>query len=266
MKNNYLNIITESWNRIKSNWKYFFYAIGFDFVFLVLYGFVTYAYKAKIFEYVMAIGTTAISAQGVISKEAPSFADIFLTAETKIYFLIIILLAVLVFISVYFLFTFLVGISNYISFNIDSFSKKKLAKYLKNLFFITIPWFVIFAIHEVIALYYSFLDTARDTLGLGATYFKIVDAIFLFILIYFMLISFILDRKQNFRNSFKLGVKKFTKIFPVYLILVIFFKLLEWLAKPIADISRITVILYGVFIVLGFVTFARIMMHRVVLK
>jgi len=264
--NTYLKLITESWNKVKSNWKYFFYALGFDFVFLVLYGFVTYAYKTKIFEYVMAIGTTAISAQGVVSKESPSFADIFLTAETKTYFLVIILLAVLVLVSVYFLFTFLVGISNYISFNIDSFSKKKLAKYLKSLFFITIPWFVILAIHEVIALYYSFLDTARGTLGLGATYFRIVDAIFIFILIYFILISFMLERKQNFRNSFKLGLKKFTKIFPIYLLLMIAFLLLAMLTSPLLMLSRIVAILYDVFIVLGFITFARIVMKKVVLK
>jgi len=267
MKNNFSQSIKQSWKKIKENRKYFGLAIGFDLVFLLIYGFVTYAYQTKIFQYIQAIGVVAISAEGIRGSSSPSFGAIFLNDQTIGYFLIIILLAVLLLFSVYFLFTFLFGTSTYISFHIDEFSHKKMTKYIRRLFRITIPWVAILALHEIVALYFalyfSFIDTARGTLGMEKTYFTIFSSIFMILLVYFMLISFMLDKKKNFRNSFKLGVKKFTKLFPVYALILIIFFGLDFLSGFFNgffnSFSVLIAIVYEALIVLGFLVFARVL-------
>lgn len=260
MKIPYISAILESYKTARNNLRYFLIAVGFDLVLAVLYGFVSSAYQNKILDYIEAVGAVALSAGGV-KGTTPSFLSILFNSQTNSHILIIIILFALLLASIYYMFSFLFGTSTYISFNLEQFSRKSLADFLKKMFVIMLPWIVMYAIYKTISFYYYYLDTARQTLGMGKTNFTYIGIVIEICIVYFMLISLMLEKKHNFRNSLKVGIRHLLKMFPLFLFLLAVLLFFSWISTYFVK-YRIIAILYEVFIILGFIVFSRIVMKK----
>jgi hypothetical protein len=257
MKNNLSKSLNESINLIKSNFRYFLMAIGFDIVFIVMYGFISGAFLEKMYEYVQAIGSVALSAEGIRSSVSPTISNIIINSQTTGYFVNLLILMVLLFISLYFIFSFLIGGSTYIAFNINTFSKKDMVIFIKKIYKIMIPWTIILIIRQILSFYYFYLDTARTTLGLGKTYFSYIDFVIMIVIVYLILISFILPKKDNIKQTIKIGFKK-PMLFLSYIINLILLLILSYIAIFVTKLNLTAGLLYDAFIVLGMITFIRI--------
>jgi len=261
------SLFKESWNECKSNLKYYMYAIGFDLVFLMLYGFITSAYQNKIFQYVQAIGAVGISAQGVKNSASPTFVGILFNNQTSGYFLLIMVLLLLLLVSLYLIFNFIGGIGLYLSFNLGEFNKKNMLSYIKDLFFISIPFFIILAFDSIISFYFYYMDFARETVGLGKGWFGYIHPVFTLLLFYFIFIAVLLKKKNNFKSALKMGGKKFHKIFPLYLFLMILFLILgSVMLIPFISGNLFILRLYSVFILLGFIVYSKVIMKNYLKK
>ncbi|MCB9359529.1 hypothetical protein H6503_06375 [Candidatus Woesearchaeota archaeon] len=229
-----------------------------DTLFILIFGFISSAYLYKIQEYLDAIGAIAVSAQGLGSD--PTFSQIFINPLTAGYMFFVILLALLLMLNIYFIFSFLVGASTYVAFNIGHISIDELTKFLKRFFIISIPWILILSLNELVSLYFFFLDTIRPRFNLGNTYFGYFDIALLIFIGYFMMISFLLERKDNLRRSFSTGLKKFKKLFPVYLLMVVLIFLLShpFIGEFIASLNYYLLLMYAVVIVVPCFTLARV--------
>jgi hypothetical protein len=258
MSNKIIKAFKQSYKLINNNFKVFLLSLGFDMMFFyVIYGFIVSTYNSKIFEYLNTIGSIAMSGEGVKTATNPTFTSIFFNPQTSGYFINIIILLTVLFASVYFLFSFMIGVSTYTSLNIDKYSKKDLILFIKKFFKITIPWMIIIALREILSFYFFYIDTARQTVGLERTYFSYLNIIFTILLVYFIMISFMLPLKNNFKNSIKIGIKNY-KLFIVYFILLIMFLILAFIAQAILFISTLLAMVYIALIVWGFLTFARL--------
>ncbi len=274
MMNDFKVSMKEAWKRVKANKKYFFLAIAFDLIFWLFYIFVTGNYIFKIEDNLKAIGIVALTAQGLQGSAAPSFLQLLFNSQTSPYLWTILLLLALNLVSIYILLS-LFGISTYITFNLNSFSMKGLVKYIKKFLVVTIPWLIIFSVFEVISFHFHIMDTLRPKFDLPPTFFPIFKIIFLLLFIYFITISLLIDKKKNFRNSFKIGLRKFTKIFPVYFILILVLYLIIHkyvtlfllnLSSFIFGLPLLLPLLFAVAVLLPFLSLARVIIKAHMIK
>lgn len=256
--------LMESFTAIKSNFKLFLLALGFDIVLALLYGFISSAYLNKMNEYVYAIGHVALSAKGLRESSIMSLSSIFVNPDTTGYFWLIGLLLVLLVFSIYFTFSFLFGISTYTAFNISNFSKTDMLKFVKKFFWINIPWFIILAVYEIFSFYFFFVDNSqvRQSLNLEQSNFGFFGSLILLVIVYLMLVSFMLPGKRNFRSSVWQGIKNFWPLFFCYAMLVFVLLILHIIGTYIISLNIVAItFLYEIFIVLGFLLFARILLN-----
>jgi hypothetical protein len=252
-----LEPFTESFNRISKLRKSFFIALILALSFILINSFVSSSYQSRLLDYVLAIGTVALSATGVKGNSSPSFADIFINPSTSGYLISFVILLVLFSVSIYYLFCFFVGMISYITVNISSNSqptKSEMVPYLGNFFRINIPWFIIIFIESIISMYFYYLDTVNVRLGNASSNYIYFHLAFVLILTYFMLISFNLERKNNFRSSIIGGLVKIFYLFPYYLI-ILYVILLLYLFQLFVRINFILSIIYEAIVVLGSIIF-----------
>ncbi|MFT4343389.1 MAG: hypothetical protein ACMXYE_01440 [Candidatus Woesearchaeota archaeon] len=233
-------------------------AMVIDVIFFVVLGFVLSAFLSKIYEYLQAVGTVAVSAEGLRSATEPSLLGIVINDQTIPYLINIGIMTLLLFVILYGLFVIFFGSSTYISMNLTSARTAGVEKHLMHFAYIMIPWGIILAIRELIAFYFAYIDQARATLGLEATVFSTVDTFFVVILVYLMLISFTLPSKKNFRRTLAKAWKEAHILFPIYGGILIVLFILGLLSTLFMQLNYILTLLFQVGVV-AFIVYARVL-------
>ncbi|MFT4304111.1 MAG: hypothetical protein ACMXYG_06090 [Candidatus Woesearchaeota archaeon] len=236
----------------------FFNSVMIDTLFILLFGFISSAYLFKIQEYLDAVGIIAMSGQGI--NQAPTLFSIIFNPLTSQYLLMVLILVIMMFISIYFIFSILIGTTNYISYNIKHISFEGLSKYLKNFFIISIPWLLMLAIVELLSIYFYFISYTTPGSDFSRPPAQYLIWIIMILIMYFLIISSLMSRKKNFKLSFNVAIKRFTKLFPVYSLCLLFIIILSHpvIAELIASIHYVLVLIYAIFIVVPCLTIARI--------
>lgn len=251
-------ILEESLKSIFKNKKNVFIALGFDIVLMLIYVFVTLRYTGKMTQFGEHIFSVALSAKGVKATASPTFTSIFVNPFTTGSILLIMLLMMLYAISLYFIFSYLFGVSTYICFNINKIDKKDMMRFVKRIFIINIPWAVVLFIYSLLSMYVAFVNTVRERMNMGTWWGNYVMLGLIILIMYLILVSYI---KEGFRKGLNAGKKRFFPYFGYFMILLTGLHLITWIPL-VLKFSYILILVYYPVIVLSYIIFLRIVFKK----
>jgi len=209
-------------------------AISLDIIFVFLYGFIASKLFGKVMEYINVIGLIVSQNSGDITGRIFSnglINTIISTPEIAFYFkrlAVIILVNIIIF---YLIYSLLHGWCWKI---LSAKIRANKFNYLKQFFIINLFWLPFFLLQQALSLFIDLRNTAIKSINpltvLGTNY---TSYIFLFVIVYFALISYALigkfKVKEVIKKTFVLGIKKFPQILLAYISLMVIFIAINYL-------------------------------------
>lgn len=283
----YITELQETIASTKKSWKVFISTIGIDMLFLIILGFIASAYLSSIFLFLQAITTVSMTAQGL--QGSSSYASIVFNDITMPLFGMIALLVVLFVVSLYIISVFFLSISTRYAWHIalnekNTFpSLQELNKTIISCAKIAIPWTILLTVLELISFYGTYMNLARESVGLEETLFSPVHGVILAIVAYVSFVSFhlliskksstshiILSIKKSILSHFLISWKKAVSFFStlgfLFMLIIVVGVILQYISVLLLPIHPILTFLFQAIILLGFIVFARTYIFKIYLR
>ncbi len=238
-------------SRMKKDYKTTGLVMLFDFLFLVILGFVSSPLVLRITDYLFFIGQ-AIGRYTTLNPDAQNQALTVLIKNTSMqpYVGKVALLLVIWIVCVYLIYVFFQSLAWWYTVRVAVNQETPLYNYILRFLRINIPWYGLFIVLQIALYIYSlFTLAAQRQAGLaeGVLPSHPVFAVLYLLIAYLAVISYTLIAQNTARRSFipafVLGVKRFHILFPAFILALIPFVLVNFILFAAAKSALLTLLL-----------------------
>lgn len=257
----YLKKVEEALKLIKKQIYLLPIAILLEVLFLLSYGFLHSFIERKIAPFVQNI--LLVSSQLSADIDAFSGSESAVTVlmgnpvfSSNISSILQIMFAMVL--AVYILWIIFHG-SNWFLANKFANRKIKFMQYINRFSLINLFWFVILIIIIFGSAVYAFNHALSPEPAINETIFSWIGMIIYAIIFYFAFISIaLIDKSDNIKKTFKIGINKFHKVIPAYLIIVLVLFIFNHLVSLVMKINYSLSVFLAIIVVLPFLTLFRV--------
>ena len=223
-----------------------------DLLFFFALGFFTAPISARMGE--LLIDFTAVFSMGIKNLDrSDSLSSILFGADVLPFWKSFLGYALLFVLIIYLVYVIFQSFAWFVSMKIAG--KKVLVwPFFRKFLLFNLFWFLLFVVYNVIDL----LSDLSAVLGSkGFSIIPIICNIFLLVLVYFAVISYI---KLDFKSAFVLGWKKYRQILPSFLVVFLYFFALNIILPPLFNLNYYLGVVLGIVLFLPALVLARVFM------
>jgi hypothetical protein len=258
----FVDVLKESFSTLTKNYKVLWMGVGADILFFLVYGFASGPFISGILEDLRQIGGQ------IITKSANLGKDFIGDALNTSYFRNIVILSVILAIIVYFTYCFFHGFIWKFYFRLAE-KKGNYFSYMKRFFLVNIWWYLLFVVYVLFDFLSFYIDTAGKNIEPNGIFFlSNISFVFLLIIGYFALISYVLIENnkawKSIGMSFKIGFKRIHWVFLMYLVIVLAFAIINYLGMLLGKLGYMLLIFFGILIITPMMGLTRVFIKNIV--
>lgn len=214
--------------------------ISLDLIFFLLFGFIMAGFIEKISELLSALGFIVINLADSAQSILISGADILKAEPAFTYVKGIILLLIMLIVAIFMLFSLFQAYSFYYCFNMSEKLNVPKYKFVNRFFLVNLVFLIPILFYQGISFLILFMETSSSRFNIGTSFSasKMIIAMYLFLLAYFLILSYCVIPYSIAKNwslwkllksSSVLGITNFLSYAPSILLVVLILVFIQYI-------------------------------------